>query len=227
MPIKLNLDGLKYGRLLVLKFYDYTRNRKRRFLCRCDCGKEVPVIGADMRNGSQKSCGCLQVELSTKRMAIQARKHGLSGTCFNRAWKGMVQRCYNPEGKDYHRWGGRGICMCEFIRSSPANLLLLISERPSKNHSVDRKDNNGNYSCGACPECVSNNWPMNIRWATRIQQGRNQRTNRIIEINGEKKCLSEWIEISGLSKSTIRNRIKAGKTGTDLIAPAGQMQRTK
>ncbi len=219
MPIKLNLDGLRYGRLLVIRFFDYTKNRKRRFLCRCDCGKEVPVIGADMRNGKQQSCGCLKDELTAKRMAIQARKHGLSATCFNRVWKGMVQRCYNPESKDFHRWGGRGIRMCEFVRASPANVKLLLGDRPSNAHSADRSDNNGHYSCGSCPECVSKNWPFNIRWANRFQQCRNQRSNHIIEIGGAKKCIAEWTEFAGLGRHTIRNRLRAGKTGAALIAP--------
>lgn len=211
MPTSLKMIGDRYGSLVVLSFHDRTQNRKKRWLCQCACGNTVIVIGADMRAGKQVSCGCVKYALSVERMRIQSTIHGLAHTPINATWKAMTQRCYNSNSKGYEYYGGRGIRICEFIRASPANLKALIGDRP-KSQTVDRKNNDGHYSCGSCAECVLNGWALNVRWATLIQQGRNQSTNHILEYKGESHCLSEWSEITGLPRTTIMNRVRDGWT---------------
>jgi len=206
MPKKQQLENIRFGRLAVISFFGMSKHHKSLWNCRCDCGKQVVVIGGSMLSGRQVSCGCHKIENSAARLKIIATKHGLAGTIYNSTWKGMTQRCYNVEGKDYHRYGARGIRMCEFFRASPANLKLVLGERPFDN-SIERVNNDGNYSCGSCAECVSKNWPLNVKWATRIEQGRNQSTNRIIEFKGEYHCLSEWAEKTGIRASQIALRM--------------------
>jgi hypothetical protein len=78
-------------------------------------------------------------------------------------WMGIVQRCANPRNKAYARYGGRGIAVCERWRNSFAAFLADMGTRPSPTHSIDRKDNDGNYEPGNC------------RWATPREQRLNQR----------------------------------------------------
>lgn len=80
-------------------------------------------------------------------------------------WRNIKVRCYYPgynESKDYR---GRGISMCEEWRNSFKAFYEYVGDRPSKNHSIDRINNDGNYE------------PGNVRWATREQQATNKQRN--------------------------------------------------
>lgn len=145
-------------------------------------------------------------------------KHGLSRTGTGRSWRAMLTRCYNKKSPAYLKYGGAGIVVCEFLRASPLNLGALIGERPL-GKTIDRTDNRGVYSCGQCAECFSNNWPLNVRWATRLEQNRNQNDLKYLTINGETKCLAEWSSISGVSRGGIYMRIRLGWPTEALLLP--------
>ncbi len=61
-----NLTGMRFGRLLVLRFSGITSRRspKRAYWCRCDCGTEKNIRGCSLTSGGTKSCGCLRQESS-------------------------------------------------------------------------------------------------------------------------------------------------------------------
>lgn len=147
-----------------------------------------------------------------------SKSHGLSGDCVYNSWKNCIRRCYWERDSRYKSYGGRGIKVCEYIRSSPRHLIELLGRRESK-ITLDRIDNNGNYSCGTCAECVSNEWPMNVRWATCAEQNRNYRRNRLLTINGVTMCVMDWADKMGLTHRCIMSRINRGDTGEDLIVP--------
>jgi hypothetical protein len=86
----------------------------------------------------------------------------------------MIQRCCNPVHPRFADWGGRGITICERYRNFE-NFFADLGPRPA-GLSLDRKDNDGGYWCGKCPECLANGWPMNVRWATPEQQRANRRS---------------------------------------------------
>jgi hypothetical protein len=169
----------------------------------CSCGNKVTKPRVYVKCGNTKSCGCAKTEATTKRNKENA-KHGYFGTPTYRSWEAMVARCEDSEHHAYHNYGGRGIKIHPDIRDF-AGFLACIGERPSKEYSLDRIDNNGNYE------------PGNIRWATRKEQGRNQRTNRMITALGKTQCISAWAEETGLSYDCIRGRLKAGWNPDDAM----------
>lgn len=220
MGAKIDLTGHRYGKLTVLSGHDITTNRKHRWICKCDCGTEIIAIGGDMRSGRQVSCGCVRDAVNRDRMRATYFIHGLSHTPVGRSWRMMMYRCYDKKCKQFKDYGGRGIMVCRFLMESPENLLEILGNRPPSILSLDRPDNHAGYTCGKCEECIGNGWTLNVRWATQIQQSRNQRTNRIIDIGGTKRCVAEWAEISGINRITIRERLKRGWHGLKLLQPA-------
>lgn len=105
-----------------------------------------------------------------------------------------MARCYHATNHKYHRYGGRGINVCERWHKYE-NFLADMGRRP-EGTSLDRIDNDGNY----CPE--------NCRWATPQQQNRNGSDNRKIEFKGVVRTLPEWADIAGLSRTTLKRRLE-------------------
>lgn len=113
----------------------------------------------------------------------------------------MIQRCNNPNSQHFDAHGGRGISVCDRWRSFEA-FLGDMGERPDGT-TLDRfPDNNGNYEPGNC------------RWATKKEQARNRRDNRLAEYDGETRCLTEWAEIKGVPVEVLRTRVS--KLGWDI-----------
>lgn len=227
MGTKLNISGERYGRLVVIAYHDMSTSRKSRWVCRCDCGNETVAIGNDLRSGAQISCGCARVEAASENMRAAATKHGLAYSPVYKAWKGLIQRCYNPNNKDYPRYKNRK--PCEAIRNSVVNLIAVIGEKPSADLTVHRINNDGGYWCGACAECVSLDRPMNIKWADDFEQCRHQKTNRLITYNGETHCMSEWAEKVGITSNALALRLNRLGWSIDraLTTPMKVVRRSK
>lgn len=114
-----------------------------------------------------------------------------------KAWCAMIERCQSnhPASKNYYR---RGITVCERWKHSFPNFLTDMGRKPSPRLTLDRIDNDGNYEPGNC------------RWATREEQGRNKRSNRLITFRGETLCMADWSRRTGLHPMTLRRRLSAG-----------------
>lgn len=113
-----------------------------------------------------------------------------------RRWQHMIQRCHNPNDKDYPNYGGRGITVCDRWRYDFSAFLTDMGTPAGKEWTLDRIDNDGPYS------------PENCRWATVKQQSNNTRRTVMLTIKGITRPLSEWSAVSGISKATISFRIK-------------------
>ena len=127
-----------------------------------------------------------------------------------KSWWSMMHRCFKDSDKKYIHYGGRGITVCDWLKSSFRNLIALIGERPT-GLILDRIDNEGNYSCGQCDQCLHKGWPKNIQWVTYQQSNRNRRSNKIVTYNGKTQCLQAWSEELGLAWVTLDQRIKKGR----------------
>ena len=110
-------------------------------------------------------------------------------------WYAMISRCHNPKNKSYRWYGARGITVCDEWQRSMSAFFQYMGKKPTSQHSLDRIDGTKGYE------------PGNVRWATKLQQARNQCTNRIVEAFGEKLCVSEWAVRIGIPSATIIRRL--------------------
>lgn len=187
-----DLTGQRFGRLVV-EGRDHTRAKWVYWICRCDCGKKKSVIGASLKSGGTRSCGCLHDENSKN---TKWKTHGESGTRLYRKWQSMKARCYQPNSTKYKNYGGRGITVCDQWRSDYAAFRdWALANGYEDGLTIDRIDVNGNYE------------PSNCRWTTQKKQQNNRSNNRMLTYNGETKSLTEWAEDTGISEMVLRARI--------------------
>jgi hypothetical protein len=169
--ISTSLIGKKFQSLTVIA-YCGSKNKNRRWLCRCDCGKEKIITTRDLKH--HKSCGCAKV----KAWALSV--HGLSNSREYKIWTDIKTRCYNPKKHNYQNYGGRGIRMCDRWLNSFSNFIEDMGMRPSKSHSIDRINVDGNYE------------PSNCKWSTNTEQANNRRTSKFIEFQGVRLTCGQW-----------------------------------
>jgi len=202
-----DISGKQFRRLFVVKKHHVDAGGNAYWLCRCDCGEERIVRRSHLVDGTTQSCGCFRDALAKE----QATTHGASKIPEYQTWSAMIARCYNPKNTAFGNYGARGILVCEFLRASPVNLVLVIGRRPSMEMEIDRIDVNGGYTCGICAECLTRGASKNIRWVTVLQQARNKRNTRLVTINGVTKCASEWVGEVPYSRSAFYRRVKKGE----------------
>lgn len=192
------MPGCRYGRLVLL-----AEPENGRALVQCDCGRTKLVLFQNCRSGMTRSCGC---------MAGKKPTHGLSRTTQYQTWVGMLSRCYNRECKGFRYYGGRGIRVCRRWRESVTEFAADVGTRPP-GHTLDRRDNDGHYSCGKCEECVANGWTANCRWATAKEQANNQRPaidSVWLEHDGKRLTASAWARELGITRQAIESRMRHG-----------------
>ncbi len=187
--------GERFGRLTVVEIAEPhiqpSGKRMQMRKCLCDCGNEVIVAAQSLHNGRTKSCGCLRSERSkechTTNLYHDARLHGI--------WLGMRQRCTSKSNVNYPAWGGRGITICAEWDKFDAFYEWSMANGYTETSTIDRIDNDGPYC------------PTNCRWTNAKAQANNRRSNVYLEINGERKTISQWSDISGIAIATISARI--------------------
>lgn len=199
--------GAKFGRLTVTKLLPNDGAFKYRNYAeaKCSCGKKWTGMMNSLYSGRTTSCGCYGIEQRTKANI----RHKLSkDPIFNR-WYAMVDRCYNQENISHARY--KNLQVCSYLAVSPLNLLSVLGPMPKGKNSIDRHPlRNGNYTCGQCEDCLLNNWKLNIRWASSKEQANNRNNNVILSAFGKTMSIAEWSDLTGLSWTTIRSRMKSG-----------------
>lgn len=190
------LIGKRFERLIPQKIIPKYKNNRDYLECKCDCGNTVYVMAKHLIRGATKSCGCYRNEM--RRAKGKNKTHGLTNSKEYHSWKGIKQRCCNPNDAGYSNYGGRGIKMCDRWLNSFEAFLEDMGSSPSPKHSIDRINVNGDY----CPE--------NCRWTTPKEQGDNKRNTNSLTVNGVTKTFHEWANHTGIPYTTIKNRTYAG-----------------
>jgi hypothetical protein len=190
----LDLTGQRFNKLTVIgKQPDKTKHGNYKWLCRCDCGKDVVVCSGNLRSGHAISCGCVR------------RPHGGFRTALYNVWAGIKKRCLNPNNHGYKDYGGRGIKVCdEWLEFVPFRDWAL-THGYAKGLDIDRKEVNGNYE------------PLNCRFVTTTVNNQNRRntvlsSNKVREIRAMLKKGIKQKDIGekfGVRPSTI-SQVKTG-----------------
>lgn len=196
-PKFIDLTGCAFGRWVVQGFVEQ-RGKASYWLCRCSCGTEKIVGGNCLRMGQSSSCGCLKRELASKRFIKHGCSRNRTHTPEYNSWASMISRCTNPRSTQFKNYGKRGVGVCQSWLNSFEEFLADMGVKPSRNHSLDRIDNNGNYE------------PKNCRWATQKQQASNTRRNRKITYKKECLTITQWAERTGLHRNVISRRLSRG-----------------
>lgn len=188
----IEVKNKKFGRLTVIEELP-KKNNKRFVKCMCDCGNEKQAFLDNVASGKTNSCGCIHRE----RVSQKNSSHGLSKTREFTIWMNMKARCTNSKNNSFHRYGGRGIKICD-------RWMLFenfISDMGLSNGlTLDRIDVDKDYS------------PENCRWATIKEQANNTRKNVYVNINGKRETLKQACERLNLNYKTVHMRISRGQT---------------
>ena len=159
-----DLTGQRFGRLTVIGREGATAQRLATWRCRCDCGNECVVSRTCLIQSRTRSCGCLNIERIKERRTSHQKIH----TRLYKVWANMIQRCTNTKHNRYHRYGGRGISVCDEWRNNfQAFYDWAMANGYDENAprgccTIDRIDNDKGYS------------PDNCRWGDMKVQRHNQ-----------------------------------------------------
>ena len=95
----INMTGLNFGKLTVIERDNTISNKKPYWICKCECGNTVSIMGDSLRRYKTTSCSC--------------NKHNKSNTRLYNIWSKMKSRCSNLNDSKYKYYGAKGITICE------------------------------------------------------------------------------------------------------------------
>lgn len=194
----LDLNGKIFSHLTVIKYVGKNKHNWALWECLCYCGKTTIVYSHKLRNGATKSCGCLRVTQARDNF----KTHGQSGTRFYKIWRKVHVRISNPRSIVYKYYGGRGIKVDKrwnsfenFYQDMFESYSEHVKDFSEKQTTLERIDNNGNYS------------KENCRWATRQEQMENRRNSIFFNFRGNRISLTKFCEINGLDYKLAHQRM--------------------
>lgn len=190
MSVLNDLTGKKFGMLTVEARVE-NDGKYTQWRCLCDCGNEKIIRGYNLTYNNMKSCGC-QVRPShfVHGFSHRERLYGI--------WKGMHQRCSDPNWRGAKYYIEKGISVCEEWRDYTVFREWALSHGYADGLSIDRIDNDGGYR------------PENCRWVDARMQANNQSRNKRVAFNGSTKTLSEWATEINIPYDTLKRRLLKG-----------------
>lgn len=196
-----DISNVRFGSLVALTVEGKDNQSALLWKCVCDCGNTTIVRGTCLRYGTTTSCGCVG-----KKNLLLRETHSMSTTKTYFSYRSMLARCTDPKHKNYARYGGSGIIVCDRWLESFENFYADMGDRP-KGKTLDRfpiKD--GSYE------------PSNCRWATKLEQGCNMKNNRFLTYKGETHPLPYWANVLGVTGMWLRNNtFQMNRTIEDLF----------
>lgn len=216
-PTVLDSIGKKYNMLTVVRFIRWQidangQSRSALVEVRCECGNSKELTLGNVRCYNTKSCGCL----GRAKVIARSTKHGHAkrsgSTRTFRIWCNILLRCAsatNHNSRYYQNYGARGISVCaQWTGTYGFNQFLSdMGECPSNKHSIDRRDNNGNYT------------PDNCRWTDAYGQSNNRRNNRFVTVNSQRLTAAQAERELGYVRGLIRQRLAKGWSADMAILP--------
>lgn len=196
--------GLQFGKLTVTG--TALRSGRPNWICLCSCGKTKTIRSSFVRCGHTVSCGCAHAAGMERSVVTHGNSRVGKMTAEYICWRQMRIRCHKSSDKSFADYGGRGISVCPQWRESFSQFLADMGPRPSSDHSIERIDNSGNYK------------PSNCRWATRLEQCRNRRSNKMLTHNGKTQCMKDWAKELGVRIQLLHSRLKRGWSVADTLS---------
>ena len=198
-----DLTGMKFGRLTVIRRHGTKiegNAHRATWLCICDCGNFHIVDTKNLTCGLTRSCGCFHNEVSSNTCIKVHTKHGLTFDKSRRAlynvWRSIKQRCFNPNGHEYHRYGGRGITICDEWKDNPVAFVdWCLSHGYKKGLEIDRIDNDGNYE------------PVNCQFISKTENIKKNAKHKIT-VDGVTLSANEWSSKIGYAHGSISRILK-------------------
>lgn len=195
--------GAHFGRWVVVGEAPRERSREM-WVVICVCGTEAIRQASSLRAGTSAGCTRCADHSGRRKYANRSRENGRH-TREYKAYRGMLERCYDARSSEYRRYGGRGIGVCDAWRDSFDVFVRDAGLCPGAGYSIDRIDNERGYE------------PGNVRWATAKEQARNTRRNRVLEVDGRAQCVAAWAEELGVAPQMIFKRLAMGWSERDAV----------
>lgn len=193
--MKLDLTGQRFGKLTVIERGE-NKGKYTTWICKCDCGNIKRIRTDALRSGVTVSCGKHQLD------HLKNRQYKYPQDVRNRrirnVWHGMMRRCNDEKDRSFKNYGGRGIKVCEEWNDYVSFARWAMRNGYSRNLTLDRIDNDGNYE------------PSNCKWSTQHEQRCNKQNSRRETINGITKTVSEWAKEYGVHPNTVYRRLDRG-----------------
>lgn len=179
--------------------------KERAVFARCACGNEKIFRLTYLRNGHTRSCGCARADANRKR-ATHGHTPRIGRNTTYAVYRDMLTRCTNPNYREFHLYGGRGITVCERWRESYENFLSDMGDRP-EGMTLERDRVDDGYG------------PNNCRWATILEQANNKRNSAVIEHNGRSMTVAQWARELGVNPFSLYYRRSKGWSAERILAP--------
>lgn len=179
---RLELSGVQVGFLTVLQMdSSKTTSGDNKWICICECGNKISISASRLNKGRINSCGCHKGD--------NFRKHNQKHSRLYNIWCNMKQRCNKNIG------AYKNVSYCQEWEEFIPFYEWSISNGYAENLTLDRINTLGNYE------------PSNCRWVSQKVQQNNRTNNTLYTLGNETHTLSEWSDITGISRSTLSARI--------------------